>query len=308
MGNEQTLNENTGLNQDIGGFVHTDSPHYSLDSQNTVSDIDDDRSSSSEQDDKGKAGADGSSTDDGKATKADAKVDAQSGDDDRFDKHPRFQELIKSKHDLEIQLAEMKGKYEGATAHAKPQDKEKPAELPFKDIGAMTEEQIAEWQTDDPKGFAANLKAQARYEAEQAIRTEFESRTRREQEEGGIKKTYETFEEKNPEFRKMWDSGDIMKFMQSNPGHNPISAYREMTFEKTIKDAVEEAVAKAKKETEEEVTRRFKSKTKASVLTGGPGVHGKTEEDPKLLDTKQHGGKTAVIAERLAAMRRSSGR
>ena len=292
MGNSVTLNESSGINAEVGGVVNV-APQSNVDALSTVSDID---SRPSEADDK-------SPVDDAKAAAAKAEEAVKAEDakfNERLDRVPRFKEVIEEKNALKQELAELRGRIAAVPA---PQPKKE--ELPFKDIGALTAEQIAEWQADDPKGFAANLKAQARYEAETSIRNEIDSRTKRESEQGAIKKTYDQFEKDNPEFRKMWDKGDIMEFMEKNPGHNPISAYREMTIEGTIA----EATAKAKKEAEEEVTKRFQAKKKATVLSGGPGnVHIPVEEDHRFKDSKTHGGRTVVLAEKLAAMRRSGGK
>lgn len=285
-----TLND-TGVNQEVGGVVNVD-VQSNLDAQSSMSDID---STSSVADDKGQ---------DTDTKDADTKAAAKAADEEakqleRFDKHPRFQELMKDRDALKLEIAELKGKVSVAP---KAEVKEV---IPYKDIAALTAEQIAEWQSDDPKGFAENLKAQAKYEAEKSIRNEIESRTRRESEQNAIKKTYEKFEKDNPDFRKMWDAGEIMAYMEQNPGHNPISAYREMTLEAKIA----EATAKAKKEAEDEVTKRFQAKKKATVLTGGPGsVHVPVEEDHRFKDSKTHGGRTVVLAEKLAAMRRGAGK
>jgi hypothetical protein len=284
----QTLSD-SGVNQEVSGLVNTDAPSVP-DSSSTYHDLDETK------------GVDASSAPDDKPAVED-KVKAKGGngedkDEERFDKHPRFQQLMKERDDARLEKAKLEGRLEGAPKPAAP------VVLPFKDISALTAEQIREWQEDDPKGFAENLKIQARYEAEGAVRQEINSRIARETEQGGLRKTYDAFETKNPDFRPLWDSGEIIKFIEANPGHNPMSAYQAMTFEKKVADAVE----KAKKEAEEEVTRRFQAKKKATVLSGGPAGAPRTDEDPALSDTKKHGGLNAVLADKLAAMRRAGGR
>jgi len=278
----QTLND-SGVNQEVGGIVNPDSPQVT-DSLNTISDLD---GAPSATDDKGSD----------KDQKADDKS-ADKADEERFDKHPRFQQLMKDREELRLKLARQEGREEARAQTPKPEEK---VVLPFKDINAMTAEQIAEWQTEDPKGYAANLKAQARWEAEQSIWHQINARSKQAEELGTLKKTYELFEAKNPEFRKMWDSGEIIAFMEKTPGHNPISAYHEMTLETRMADTV----AKAKKDAEETVTKRFLAKQKATVLTGGPSSHTTPDADPKLSNTRQHGGLNAVLADKLAAMRRA---
>jgi hypothetical protein len=286
----QTLSD-SGVNQEVSGLVNTDAPSVP-DASSTFHDLDD----------RVDPDAEASAAAAAKAASDEDKVKAKGGNgedkEDRFDKHPRFQQLLKERDEARLEKAKLEGRLEGAPRPAAP------VVLPFKDISALTAEQIREWQEDDPKGFAENLKIQARYEAEGAVRQEINSRIARETEQGGLRKTYDTFESKNPDFRPLWDSGEIIKFIEANPGHNPMSAYQAMTFEKRVADAVE----KAKKEAEEEVTKRFQAKKKATVLSGGPAGAPRTEEDPALSDTKKHGGLNAVLADKLAAMRRAGGR
>jgi hypothetical protein len=295
---QATLNE-TGVNREVSGIVNTDSP-IAPDASQTYHDLDD-RSDPTE------SKVASSAADDKKASDEDKGKGNGEDKDERFDKHPRFQELNERVKNAEkaletekLERAKLEGRLEG-TVQKKV---ETPEALPFKDISSMTVEQLREWQDDDPKGYAENLKAQARHEAESAIRAETAARAARDNEQGNLKKTYETFETKHPDFKEMWESGKIIKFIESNPGHNPISAYHEMTEETKLADAI----AKAKKETEEEVTKRILSKKKATVLSGGPAGAARTEEDPALQNTKTHGGRTAVLADRLAAMRRQGGR
>jgi hypothetical protein len=290
MPDTQTLND-TGVNQEVGGIVTSDSPKFDPDTSNTFHDLDEKEEATSATDDK-------SVEDKGKEKDV---------ADERFDKHPRFQELnTRAKAAEEALAAERieKARLEGELKARAPKETVIPEELPFKDISKLSVEQLREWQDEDPKGYADNLKAQATYEAKQAIRAEIESKTLREREQGDLKRTYDDFEVKNPAFRKMWDAGEIVAYIEKHPGHNPISAFHEMTIENRIA----EATAAATKKAEEEVTKRFMAKKKATVLSGGPSGTVRTEEDPTLSNTKQHGGRTAVIADRLRAMRQASGR
>jgi hypothetical protein len=295
-GTQSTLNE-SGVNQIVSGIVNADAPLVS-DSSNTFHDLDDkpDAGASSAADDK-------KASDDEKA--AGDKKTGEKGQEGRFDKDPDWQRMKeerdtarKDAEAVRLEKARLEGKLEAAPKPAAP------VALPYKDISALTAEQIREWQEDDPKGFAENLKIQARYEAEGAVRQEMNSRIARENEQGGLKKTYDAFETSHPDFRPLWDSGEIIKFIEKNPGHNPMSAYQAMTFEKKVAEAVE----KAKKETEEEVTKRFQAKRKATVLSGGAAGAPRTDEDPAFQNTKDHGGRNAVLANKLAEMRRAGGK
>lgn len=293
---DTTIND-SGVNQEVGGLVNTDMPKFNPDSINQFNDIDDDvKASSAPQDDKK---ADG--TDKGKVDAKPTDKDDQPDKSTRYDQDPAWQRIIKERDEERIARAKLEGELK---ALRQPETKkEEPAKtLPFKDTSKMTAEELREWLEDDPKSYFDNLRNQAKYEALEEFRTESNLRTTQEKEKGALQKSYEDFEAKHKDFRPMWDSGEIMKYMEANPGENPKSAYFALTHEKQIAEAVE----KAKKEAEEEVTKRFKAKQKATVLSGGPsGVH-HTEDESELNNPKAHGGVTAVLAGRLAAMRRAA--
>jgi len=286
--------DGSGVNQEVGGLVHTDAPKIDPDSVNTFHDLDD-VDASSGADDK-KLGEEES-----KAAAEKAAADAKAKEDERFDKHPRFQKIMAERDEARLNAARLEGRLETVVPKVPA-----PVQLPFKDISALTAEQIREWQDEDPKGFADNLRKQARHEAQEAIRAELRTKEASNKEYNDLKTTYDNFEKKNPEFRKMWDEGIIVAYIEKNPGHNPISAYLEMTEESRSKDTdkrIEEAVAKAKKETEEAANKRFLAKKKATTLTGSPAGVVQQGIDPALADTKKHGGVTSVLADRLKSLR-----
>ena len=294
----QTLNGSSAneVNTEVGGIVTADSPKVMPTEINQFNDLDNDASSAA-QDDKGKG-----KIDEGKKD-ASGKGKEDSSDDTRFDQHPRFQQLRREKEEALLKAAKLEGQLEATRITAQPVKKEDPAPLPFKDINKMTPEQIREWQEDDPKGFAENLQKQAIHIAKEEITRESNLRMQAEREKGGLQKSYEEFEKAYPDFRKMWDSGEIMTYLNTHPAENPKSAY----FQLTLTNKIAEAVAKAKKETEEEVTKRFQAKRNAKVLGGdGPSGAARTDEDPALQNTKQHGGRTAVLADKLRSMRQAS--
>ena len=172
----------------------------------------------------------------------------------------------------------------------------------------MTREELAEWAEEDRVGLEANVRAQHMYEEwrdrewykiqERRERIQEEQRTR-------IRTTFDSYREKNPDFDKMWKSGEIPKFMQANPGHNAISAHQMLTMDARIKEAAE----KAAKETEAKVLADVKAKRSAQVLGGGPAVTGggAKDVDAALQDTKQHGGKAAVLARKIIELRKGRG-
>ena len=241
-------------------------------------------------------------------------------DDDRFDKHPRFQELIKGrKEDSETiknlsQQLDTVMKIIGGKA---PQDGKPPVVeddkpiIPYKDISGMSDEELHEWQEDDIKGYEANRLAQFVHEARMILKGEARENAQRSEQETlqeSIKKTYQEYEKDNPEFRKMWDSGEIGKHMKDvlqKTGRriDAITSHELLTREKVL--TAERA--KTAKETEDRVIKNFQAKRNAQVLDGGGGRTPSPNENPELVDTKQHGGLMSVLASRLKGMRTASG-
>jgi hypothetical protein len=168
--------------------------------------------------------------------------------------------------------------------------------LPFKDIGAMSDEEVLEWQQDDPKGYYANVLQQAKHEVGQDLAGKMDERNY----ESQIEHTFTEFAKQNPDFDEMWDRGELQRYMNTNPGHNAISAYRELTFDKRLADGTKEAVAEAEKKFNEGLKTKRESQTLSSgpAASGGGTVAGKTP--PELQDTKKFGGLTTVLAKRSA--------
>jgi len=237
--------------------------------------------------------------------KGDDKGDADDkgdGSDDRFDKHPRFQQLNdrvkKAEADnyaLRQELEEFKAAKPSGDVSARDQ------EPTFKNVQEMSDEELLEWQQSDPKGYHANLLAQAKHEMGQDVSQSLDKQTY----EAAIERTFDGFAEKNPEFDAMWDRGELQAYMNKHPGHNAISAYHELTQEKRIADAVEKAKDEAKKEAEKEFQENLKTRREAQVLSSGPSPASGTVDTipPELQDTKKFGGRTSVLAKRSEARR-----
>lgn len=242
-------------------------------------------------------------------TTPEPKKDATSeGDETRFDKHPRWQEMLRERDSVKQQFEQeriARAKLEGELEALKRQTQveKPPVKADYKDITALTAEEIAEWQATDPKGFAANMYAQVKHEALMKMQEDFRAEREQEKQRISIEKTYKEFEDKHKDFKPMWDSGEIVRFIEANPGHNPISAYHAMTYEARMQKAIEEARAKAIKETEEKVNKNWMAKRQARVLGTGPSGPGADTEDKELKDVKSQGGLYNVLAKRLERLR-----
>jgi hypothetical protein len=155
-------------------------------------------------------------------------------------------------------------------------------ELPYTDITTLTKEEIAEWQAEDPVGYAANLTQQIAYEVGQ--------KNQREAAEvrnfARVVKTFQSYERENPEFRKMWDDSKqpIQKFMAKHPGHNAISAYILLTGRKGVPKALSTSSSPAP--------------SKSNAPAGS---------DLRMKDPKKFGGVDQVLVARLRERRGRQG-
>ena len=233
-------------------------------------------------------------TDSGKGKTTDA-------DFERFDKHPRFQELHKKVQAAEARATKLEEELQSVRSH-KPGDRPDPDSLPYKDTSAMKEEELLEWMQEDPHGYDANLRARVKHELGQELRQEMETRTYEDQ----VDQTFSEFAKTNPEFDAMWDRGELQRYMQTHPGHNAISAYMVLTQDKAIKEQVSEAV----KAEREKMEKDLRTKRQTQTLPSGPSATGATvtgQTPQELKDTKKFGGLTAVLAKRSAERAKQRG-
>lgn len=221
-----------------------------------------------------------------------------SGEDDRFDKHPRFQELRTRAETAEKRTAKLESQVEKLLEGKSPKGKEK-EEPTFKDVSKMTNEELLDFQSEDPHAYYKNVLAQAKHE----LGADFDSKLEKKSSEDAIVSTYQDFAEKNPEFDTLWDQGKIKAYMEDNPGHNAISAYYMLTSEKSTQDAIDAAVKSA----EEKFVANQRAKRKSKPLSSGPQTTGTKDApvDAQLQDTKKFGGVTRVLADRLKARRQN---
>jgi len=181
-----------------------------------------------------------------------------------FHNHPRWQERELRMKELEAENRILKEVAEVVKGTRKSETEQPPQNTPttprYTNVLEMSDSDIADALRDNPKGFMANLYVQVMHE----LKTEMATEVNKTETTKKVKGTYDQFAEKNPDFNDMWKDGTIKKFMDTNPGHNPMSAYNELTAEKRMQTEIEKAVAKAKKEVEDS----YRSKTKATTLAG----------------------------------------
>lgn len=220
----------------------------------------------------------------------------------RFDQHPRFQQLIQERNELRDKITKLETKLEMLEDQATGTDEgEEGGPVDYKDLTGLSKEEILDWQAEDPLGFAANLARQIRDEVSKEIRNEILDELSKKDYESQIIETYNNFAKDHPDFDEMWNRGELQKFIENNPGHNAISAYYVLKAEKdkeNIQKQIEEAVAKAVKQKEEEMIANFKAKRNLSVLGSGPSSGSLPNDDNELKNTKTSGGLIATLARR----------
>ena len=229
-----------------------------------------------------------------------------SGEDDRFDKHPRFQELNTQNKDLTAKVNQLEGMMQALKDMAPAKVPEQEAAPDFENVTGMTKEEIQDQFDDDPVAFMANFAKQVEYEVTQAVT----SRLQTQDTETEARTSIQEFAEKNPDFTTKWESGEIQTVMNRaiKGFHNPISAYYELingTRDQSMQDQIKEAVAKATKDTEERVTKNHQAKRRIAPIDGGAAPKNSVENED-LKDTKKSGGLVSAIAQRILQGRQAA--
>lgn len=214
---------------------------------------------------------------------------------ERYDKDPAWQRLISKIDSLEAKLAE------------KPVTETK-TDTNIIDIDTLTDEEIAEWQNDDPKGYVKNLRLLITQQARETIKAEQKA----DDDEKRMARTFDTYADENKDnadgtgFMQMWNSGKIQAYIDQNPGHNAISAHLKLTETsktQTIQQQIDAGIAEGVAKEKARLAAENKARVRTVGLNQGPAYTAKESSDDELKDTKKKGGKIAVMAERLKRMR-----
>ncbi len=228
-----------------------------------------------------------------------------------YHEDPAWQRIIKERDETKTEMARLQGQIDILTKMT-PTEKKEAAKLPYTDITTMEDDDLREWQQNDPKGYAANLYAQITYEQKQEQLQQAVERQRQTQVQG-VQQTFRTEVEKyakdNADFMTMWQNGTIPRFMAQHPGiYNAMTAHRVLTEGDRISKI--EAKYKAEMETalkakEEEVIKNFKAKSQVKVLGEGPVAAPETDHNKELYNVKR-GEEVDILAKRLERLRRAS--
>lgn len=244
------------------------------------------------------------------------------GDDFRFDKHPRWQEMIKERNAereraiaLEAELKAHKELVERFREQQKqPETKvEKPAkdyEAEFRkldkalDIGDID---INEHRLQSGRLFREQAREEAKALAESRVGEvlkEYQAKEQQrleEERQRSVRDKQAKWLSENPKFNELSKDGTLERIRREDPFglHDDYSAY-------LVWKASEEKAA-AVKEAEEKLLANLKAKRDAQTLASGPSATPSEPRDPAMKDSKKFGGRTSVLAGKLAAMRRAAG-
>lgn len=216
---------------------------------------------------------------------------------DRFDKHPRFQELIKQNKEFKAQLAELTEKLKAPPAPATP-----PKDFES-DLKALDK------QLEDGDIGLAEYQQKSREIAKEQSKWEMEQREGETQRKAEAAKLQAKFLEEFPFVASLTAerTDEIAALKAANPLHDDVSAAMALHI-KGLQEgqdaAVKAAVDKAVKETEDKLRKEFEAKRTTKSLGAGPATP-PAADDP-LKDTKAQGGLRIALASKLAGMRQAS--
>lgn len=230
-------------------------------------------------------------TDTGTEGKAEAKPVVEEPEETRFDKHPRFQELLKAKKTQAEEIATLQAQLNSLS---KPPEAAKDFDKELSELDAKLEE--------GDLSLAEHSKAvrQILREQQDAERQRLMSDLQQQQEAESLQKS---FMEEHPYLKEFQEtrSDELDEIRSTNRLHDTISAAMALR----IKD-LEAEIAKAEKQGftkgQEQTIKNFKAKQNARALS--TGARAVPDNDlAELQDTKKRGGAANVIADRLRRIR-----
>lgn len=226
-----------------------------------------------------------------------AKAKADEEFQTRFDKHPRFQQLIKERDELKGQVSSISEKLE-TLMRQKPE----PAQ------GADFDARIAalKRERDDGNIDLDEYEAKRDQIREEQIQAKVDQQLSGARQHEELQKSKAQLLSENPFIETILNENgaDLKRIMDGNHLHDELSAALMLhidSLEKGKQAEIDDAVAKAVKEAEEKFIKNSEAKRTARALGSGPKAT--PDEHAELKNTKERGGVTNVLAERLKRMR-----
>ena len=258
-----------------------------------------------------------------------AEADPEAEDQPPFHEHPRWQELLAERDELQGKVSDLEGRVDSYQSledrvnqrfqlyereldrHRFQPEQTVPQEQPdpFSQILEKPESEIIEQFQEDPKGFLEGFGESI----ESRVMRSVDERNIVADTDRALQYGLEHFAEQHEDFMPLVESGEIAHYIQSNPIHNAISAYwaiREARDQGSL-DNEREGLEKQIREDERNKTlASIRAKQGAEVLDGSSSVTpvgSGSSVEPELQDTAKHGGKRSVIAARLKRFRERLG-
>jgi len=252
------------------------------------------------------AGEDSKSDNKGNETKADEKADGEKdnpeGDTDdtgkdreKFIPRERFDQVNDQLKELKVLVGELKQQKPEANTGNDPDFLDEIETADSDDLRDQFDDNPAEFLKKYGDALINRFKSTESAESEQK---DYESR---------VANTIESFAKENEGFDELWESKEIHKYMDANPGAGPDGAFFALTKESreaAVQKRIDDAVAKATKKTEAKYNKLLKRES--ASLPGGPSSTASSGETPaELRDTNKHGGTVSAIASRILARRQA---
>lgn len=222
---------------------------------------------------------------------------------DRFDKHPRFQKLLKENSEFKNQTKEFNrqiAELQKQLSHMQTPTKQRDYDA---EINGLDEKLASgDLELSDYNKQVRKIERE-KADAEWSLRlNEMEQKGRAQEYQAQFIKDYPYVDE----FLKTRQD-EISSIRGTNPIHDDLTAaiaLKVQDLEAGQQQAIDDAVAKATKETEARVRKDYEAKRTARSLGSGPATT--PNQDDELKNTKAHGGAVQAIAARLARSRKTA--
>lgn len=170
-----------------------------------------------------------------------------------FHEHPDWQKMVQSKNDANTRADAADQKIADLEAKTTPQQQK------VINLMSMDDEKLSDMIVNDPKQYTALVAQQL--DSEQTTRATATAKQDSEaQKLADVQKGYVDYFADKSDGQGMLTDGTIKRYIDDHPGHNPISAYQEITSEATTKTKIETAVKEAVEESEKKIYATLKSK------------------------------------------------
>lgn len=209
---------------------------------------------------------------------------------DRFSqKNDQWKEAQERAHRAELEVARLRGIQEASAPKAEA------AKPDYEDITQWDDDVLRDKFDENPKAVLATVARQVEAEVLRSVDEKQQQNSQaamRQTTEQQQAQTYRKYADGNPDFEKMWDSGEIKRHMNENPGNNAISSHLILTAEARTAAAVKKAQA--------EMTKNMKTKQGLKTLGSGPSTPpSRNAQDERLNNSSKHGGDYSVLVKRM---------